>query len=51
MGKDNVFDVIVVGAGPAGTTASLVLAQAGLNVVHTAGTWVRVPEIKNVFAV
>jgi electron transfer flavoprotein-quinone oxidoreductase len=34
MGKDNVFDVIVVGAGPAGTTASYILAKAGLNVVQ-----------------
>ena len=34
MGRDNVFDAIVVGAGPAGTTASLVLARAGMNVVQ-----------------
>lgn len=34
MGRDNIFDVIVVGAGPAGTTASYVLAKSGLNVVQ-----------------
>ena len=34
MGKDNVFDVIIVGAGPAGTTAAYVLAKAGMNVVQ-----------------
>ena len=32
MSDDNVFDAIVVGAGPAGSTAALVLARAGLNV-------------------
>jgi electron transfer flavoprotein-quinone oxidoreductase len=34
MPRDNIFDVIVVGAGPAGTTAAYVLAKAGLNVVQ-----------------
>lgn len=32
MADENVFDVIIVGAGPAGSTAALVLAKAGLNV-------------------
>lgn len=32
MGDENVFDAIVVGAGPAGSTAAYVLAKAGLNV-------------------
>ena len=32
MTDENVFDVIVVGAGPAGSTAAYVLAKAGLNV-------------------
>ncbi len=34
MPRDNIFDVIVVGAGPAGTTASYILAKSGLNVVQ-----------------
>jgi electron transfer flavoprotein-quinone oxidoreductase len=34
VAKDNEFDVIIVGAGPAGSTASLVLAEAGLNVLQ-----------------
>jgi electron transfer flavoprotein-quinone oxidoreductase len=33
VGKSDKFDVIVVGAGPAGTTAAYVLAKAGLQVV------------------
>jgi electron transfer flavoprotein-quinone oxidoreductase len=33
MGKSDKFDVIVVGAGPAGITAAYVLAKAGLEVV------------------
>ena len=34
MPRDNIFDVIVAGAGPAGTTAAYLLAKAGLNVVQ-----------------
>jgi electron transfer flavoprotein-quinone oxidoreductase len=33
LGRDNIFDVLVVGAGPAGSTAAYVLAKAGINVV------------------
>lgn len=33
MGKSDKFDVIVVGAGPAGITAAYVLAKAGLEIV------------------
>ena len=33
MGKEEKFDVIVVGAGPAGATAAYVLAKAGLQVI------------------
>jgi electron transfer flavoprotein-quinone oxidoreductase len=32
VADENVFDVIVVGAGPAGSTAAYVMAKAGLNV-------------------
>jgi electron transfer flavoprotein-quinone oxidoreductase len=32
MANDNIFDAIIVGAGPAGTTAAYVLAKAGLNI-------------------
>ena len=32
MANENIFDAIVVGAGPAGTTAAYVLARAGMNV-------------------
>jgi electron transfer flavoprotein-quinone oxidoreductase len=32
MANENIFDAIIVGAGPAGTTAAYVLARAGLNV-------------------
>jgi electron transfer flavoprotein-quinone oxidoreductase len=32
MGEESKFDVIIVGAGPAGTTAAYVLAKAGVNV-------------------
>src|ERR1035437_4758477 len=32
MTDENLFDAIVVGAGPAGSTAALVMARAGLNV-------------------
>ena len=33
MGKSDKFDVIVVGAGPAGITSAYVLAKAGLEVI------------------
>ena len=33
MGNEDKFDAIIVGAGPAGTTAAYILAKAGLNVV------------------
>jgi electron transfer flavoprotein-quinone oxidoreductase len=47
VGKDNQFDVIVVGAGPAGTTAAYVLAKAGVNVLLVErGAY---PGAKNVF--
>ncbi|MBN1188196.1 MAG: FAD-binding protein [Dehalococcoidales bacterium] len=47
MGDESKFDAIVVGAGPAGTTASYVLAKAGLNValLERGST----PGTKNVF--
>jgi electron transfer flavoprotein-quinone oxidoreductase len=32
MANENIFDAIIVGAGPAGTTAAYVLAKAGMNV-------------------
>jgi electron transfer flavoprotein-quinone oxidoreductase len=32
MANENIFDAIIVGAGPAGTTAAYVLARAGMNV-------------------
>ena len=47
MPRDNIFDVIVVGAGPAGTTASYILAKAGLNVVQVERG--SSPGSKNVF--
>ncbi len=47
MTKENEFDVIIVGAGPAGTTAAYVLAKAGMNVaVMERGS---APGSKNVF--
>ena len=47
MESENKFDVIVVGAGPAGTTAAYILAKAGLDVVQVErGTY---PGAKNVF--
>ena len=47
MGEENQFDVIVVGAGPAGTTAAYVLAKAGVNVLLVErGPY---PGAKNVF--
>jgi electron transfer flavoprotein-quinone oxidoreductase len=33
VGQEDKFDVIVVGAGPAGTTAAYVLAKTGLSVI------------------
>lgn len=47
MARDNIFDVIVVGAGPAGTTASYVLAKSGLNVIQLERA--SSPGSKNVF--
>ncbi len=47
MAEENKFDVIIVGAGPAGTTAAYVLAKAGVNVaVLERGS---APGTKNVF--
>ena len=47
MENNNKFDAIVVGAGPAGTTAAYILAKAGLDVVLLErGTY---PGAKNVF--
>jgi len=47
MGSAEKFDVIVVGAGPAGTTAAYVLAKAGLEVLQIErGSY---PGAKNVF--
>lgn len=56
------FDVIVVGAGPAGSAASLVAAKAGLNVLtiergpepgskNVSGAMIRVSEVAKVFDV
>jgi len=47
MESENKFDVIVVGAGPAGTTASFILAKAGLSVVQIERA--AYPGAKNVF--
>src|SRR4030042_370579 len=33
VGQEDNFDVIIVGAGPAGTTAAYILAKAGLSVI------------------
>lgn len=47
MGDENKFDVVIVGAGPAGTTAAYVLAKAGVNVLLIErGSF---PGAKNVF--
>ena len=47
MGSAEKFDTIIVGAGPAGTTAAYVLAKAGLNVLLIErGAY---PGAKNVF--
>ena len=47
MGDDDKFDAIVVGAGPAGTTAAYLLAKKGLDVVvMERGQY---PGAKNVF--
>lgn len=47
MGKEDKFDVIVAGAGPAGTTAAYILAKAGLSVILLErGTY---PGSKNIF--
>lgn len=47
MGQEDKFDVIVVGAGPAGTTAAYILAKAGLSVILLErGTY---PGAKNIF--
>ncbi|MFA5309420.1 MAG: FAD-dependent oxidoreductase [Dehalococcoidales bacterium] len=45
--SENKFDTIIVGAGPAGTTAALVLAKAGLNVLLLERS--SSPGSKNVF--
>jgi len=47
VADENVFDVIVVGAGPAGSTAAYVMAKAGLNVALLERG--ASPGIKNVF--
>ncbi len=47
VGQEDKFDVIIVGAGPAGTTAAYVLAKAGLSVILLErGTY---PGSKNTF--
>jgi len=47
VGDTNKFDTIIVGAGPAGTTAGYILAKAGLNVILLErGAY---PGAKNVF--
>ena len=47
MGENEKFDVIVVGTGPAGTTAAYVLAKAGAEVLLVERA--NFPGAKNVF--